>query len=278
VDSRGGTDSANSPDNDGDSSEDSTRDNDGSEDGDNPPRRGDGGNYLRSGYCEAAISVQIPNYEIRRLFRQWLLDNFKDSLKSSIERRDDCLHIFQSMVSGSMASFAERFSKFMWQHMPAPFLGGKEYMYQAYMCSFFTVASQVASPNLGLWDVKVEECAGIGRLHLIVSSKDEAVIQEHKCVWLSPKDKETGYGDSPRERLTKAAERGLAQIGIKGYRARLPGQVTRLREFGIAFLGPYCAIAGCSLERERGKQWKIKETYDAEENEKQRDQLYTAST
>ena len=67
MDSRGGTDSANSPDNDADtetgSGEDSTRDNGGGEDGDDPPLRGN---------CEAAINAQIPNYEIRSLFRRWL--------------------------------------------------------------------------------------------------------------------------------------------------------------------------------------------------------------
>jgi len=177
-----------------------------------------------------------------------------------------------------MASFAKGFSTFVWQSMPTQFLGSKEYVYQAYVCAFLTVASRLASPNRGRWDVDVEECAGSGRLDLIFSRNNEAAIQEHKRVSLSQKDKSTGYDDSKRVRLTTAAEKGLMQIEIKGYRARLPDKVTQLCEFGIAFLGPYCAIVGHVLERKAGGQWTISKTYDAEENESHRDQLYTVST
>src|SRR5271170_2876758 len=101
--------------------------------------------------------------------------------------------------------------------MPTAFLNRKECVYQAYISAFLTVASQLAFPGQGRWEIGVEKYSGIGRLDLVLSRNDEAVIQEHKRVRLSSKDKDTGYGDSQRERLTVAAENGLKQIGIKGY-------------------------------------------------------------
>jgi len=123
----------------------------------------------------------------------------------------------------------------------------------------------------------VEHCSGIGQLDLRLVSDHEAVIQEYKRIKLTKKDKDSGYGGSQRKRLTKAAEKGLGQIEIKGYRTQLPDQVTKLREFGIAFLGPYCAIVGHSLKREPGGEWRIRKVYNAERNERHRDRLYHAS-
>lgn len=259
--------------------EDSSRDSDSGEDSDGSDSSGgedNDGSDSSNGDLKAAISAQIPNYEIRSLFRQWLLDHFMDRMKRS-SRTTNCVDMFQHMVSGSMALFAKGFSKFVWQTMPTQFLGSKECVYQAYVSAFLTVASQLASPDQGFWEVKVE-CNGIGRLDLIFSRNDKAAIQEHKRVVLSAQDKKSGYGDSQRKRLTRAAEKGLRQIEVKGYRARLPDTVTELREFGIAFLGPYCAIESHSLKRKPGGQWKFKKTYMAERNERHRDQLYTAYT
>src|SRR5258708_34410036 len=129
--------------------------------------------------------------------------------------------------------------------MPTQFLGCMENMYQAWISGFFSSVSQFASPT---WVIKVEQCSGVGRLDLRLLSDDEAIIQEYKRIKLTKKDKESGYGDSQRKRPTKAAEKGLGQIKIKGYRAWLPDQVIKLREFGMAFLGPFCAIVGHSLE------------------------------
>jgi hypothetical protein len=254
------TDSVTSSDDDGDTETSSSEDVNSTSDSDSGEN-----SHSSTGHLKDAISAQIPNHEIRSLFRQWLLDHFMDRV------RTDCINMFQNMVSGSMASFAKGFSKLMSQTMPTQFLGRKQFV------TFITAASQVASSDRGLWEVDVERCAGIGRLDLIFYRGDEAAIQEHKRMALSEKDKRSGYGDPQRERLTKEAEKGLTQIEVKGYRARLPDQVTKLREFGIAFLGPYCAIVGRSFKRKAGGQWKIRKTYIAERNERHRGQLYTAS-
>jgi len=38
-------------------------------------------------------------------------------------------------------------------------------------------------------------------------------------------------------------------------------RVTELREYGMVFLGPYCAVEGCLLKRKPGGQWEVKELY-----------------
>jgi hypothetical protein len=258
------TDSVNSSDDDGDTETSSSEDANSISDSDS----GEDSHSSTSGRKDA-ISAPIPNHEIRSLFRQWLLDHFTDRVGRSSNIRTDCINMFQNMVSGSMASFAKGFSKMMSQTMPTQFLGRKEFV--------ITDASQVASSDQGFWQVDVERCAGIGRLDLILYRGNEVAIQEHKRMALSEKDKRSRYGDSQRERLTKEAEKGLTQIEVKGYRARLPDQATKLREFGIAFLGPYCAIVGRSFKWKAGGQWNIKRTYITERNERHRDQLYTAS-
>ena len=223
---------------------------------------------------EGPIIGQIPNQEIRSLYHEWLRDHVKDCVNKSSTLPIECVNIFQNMVSGRIVSFAKGFSKLIWRTMPTQFLGCTEYVYQAWVHGFFSTASQFASPT---WVVEVEQCFGIGRLDLRLLSDDEAIIHEYKRINLKKKDKESGYGDSQRKWLSKAAEKGLRQIKVKGYRARLPDQVTHLREFGIAFLGPYCAIMGHSLEREPGEQWRILKLYTAERNERHRNRLYNAS-
>ena len=51
--------------------------------------------------------------------------------------------------------------------------------------------------------------------------------------------------------------------------------VMKLREHGLAFLGPYCAIIGRSLERkQQGGPWVVADTYDADQDERCRELLY----
>jgi hypothetical protein len=66
--------------------------------------------------------------------------------------------LFHGMVSGEMVSFAEGFAKLVWDTLPAQFLGGREYVYQAYVCAFFTVASEAANDlrYKPAWEVQVE--------------------------------------------------------------------------------------------------------------------------
>ena len=88
------------------------------------------------------------------------------------------------------------------------------------------------------------------------------------------KDKAEGYGESQCRRLTKIAEKALKQIETKRYRTVIKDQVTELREFGLAFLGPYCAVVGHLLGRDRGGKWKIREVYATDQDEARRAEMY----
>ena len=107
---------------------------------------------------------------------------------------------------------------------------------------------------------------------------DTGVIQEHKREKLTKKDKKEGYGDSQSKRLTKTVAEGLQQLETKQYRALLRDHVTKLHEYSLGFLGPYCAIAGRSLNREPGGQWVIVNSYDADQDEKRRVLLYRSKS
>ena len=223
-----------------------------------------------SGDLKDIIRAQLPNFEIESIFRQWLLDHYAGFANPD---NGSYIEMFQHMVSGSMALFAKGFLKLIWVTMPSQFLGSKECVYQAYVCAFMTAVGK----GVGGWDVQVERSSGKGRLDLLLLCDDEAVIQEHKRIAMTKKDRGSGYGDSQRRRLSKEAEKGFSQIEARGYRARLPDRVTKLREFGIAFLGPYCAIVGRSLKRQPGGPWEFAKSYTTERNERHRSKLYTVS-
>jgi hypothetical protein len=104
------------------------------------------------------------------------------------------------------------------------------------------------------------------------------VIHEHKREPFTLQDKQEGYSSSQHQRLTKKAEEALVQLEARQYRASMRDHVTKLREYGLAFLGPYCAIVGRSLERKQGGTWVITDTYGAVEDEERRKLLYTLQT
>jgi len=222
------------------------------------------------------LSAQIPNHEIKYIFCQWLRDHLMNFVNRT-GKEATSIENFRNMVSGSMAKFAKKFMAMIWSSMPAPFLGSKECVYQAFVCGFFTVASQLAT-NEGEWTLAAEGSSGIGRFDFRMHRIPDAIIHEYKWLKMSKRDKRNSYDDTKCRRLTKEAENALQQIDSKGYRAQLPNEVTRLREYGIAFLGPYCAIVGHSFERVPGGQWEITGSYKAERNERNRVKLYTVAT
>lgn len=62
-------------------------------------------------------------------------------------------------------------------------------------------------------------------------------------------------------------------IETSRYRTVAKDHVTELREFGLAFLGPYCAVVGRLLERDRGDNWKV---HSADKDEARRAEMYKA--
>jgi hypothetical protein len=227
------------------------------------------------------ITVYIPNGEIRGVFRAWLRRYMvarmaEDTLKPL------CIQLFQTMVQGPMASFAEQFSKLVWEILPKEFLGSRENVYQSYVSGFMTAAAEAAAAadlsNRATWDIRVEANAGIGRLDLVLqrAGDNTGVIHEHKRIKQTETDKKKkGYGSSQRTRLTRKTNEAMNQLNTRAYRAAMKNHVTQLREYGIAFLGRYCAIEGRLLERSQGGPWVVKESYTANSNETCRAQLYT---
>ena len=207
------------------------------------------------------IAVRIPNNEIRYVFRKWLRAKLASSMQSqNIQGRS--IALFKSMVSEPMAGFAEEFGKLVLETVPGQFFGSKEVVYQAYVYAFFTAAAE-AMDITPKWEVEVECFAGSGRLDLIAQhARDKhASIQKYKRLTYIKKEKGKGYGESQRIRLTRKAEKALTQIEDRRYRSSIRTHVLELREYGIAFLGPYCGIVGRLLSREPGKEWKVADNY-----------------
>jgi len=182
-----------------------------------------------------------------------------------------------------MASFAEQFSKLVWETLPKEFLSSRENVYQSYVSGFMTVAAKAAAAaadlsNRATWDIRVEVDAGIGRLDLVLqrAGDNTGVIHEYKRIKQTATDeKKEGYGSSQRTRLTRKTKEAMKRLDTRAYRPAMKDHVTQLREYGIAFLGRYCAIEGRLLERSQGGSWVVKESYTADSNETCRAQLYT---
>ena len=145
--------------------------------------------------------------------------------------------------------------------MPIQFLGHKEYVYQACVSAYFTVASDTSTAlnhrNKSAWSIQVEKNAEISRTDLILHrmGNDTRVLHEFKQVPFTPKDKQEHYGDSQHKQLTKNMKEALVQLETRQYCTLMKDHVTKLHKYGLAFLGPYCVVVGCSFEQKQGGAW-----------------------
>jgi hypothetical protein len=221
-----------------------------------------------------SMIVHLPNNKIRSVFHQWLHTYITKCITAKCLRAPS-IDLFHIMVSDAMSLFAIDFGKLILATMPGQFFGSKEVVYQAYVCAFFTAAAEAtqASPN---WEVEVDRYSGVGCLDLIIQQMggNHAIIQEHKHIKFSKKDKTEGYGESQRKQLTKIAEKALTQIETKHYCTMIRDHVTELCKLGLAFLGPYCAVEGHLLRRDHGGQWTIWKVYTTEQDEARRAEMY----
>lgn len=231
------------------------------------------------------LFVRIPNLEIRGKFHQWLRDHIFRMMTPETQTKST--NMFRAMVSGDLSSFATQFGRFVLETVPSEFLGSKENVYQAYVSAYLTsageesVASEHGPPeDHTAWDIKVEYPGGAGRMDLILqrTGDETGVIQEFKRIRFLKRDREAGYGDSQRNRLTTKAEEALRQLETRHYRAAMKDHVKKVHEYGVAFLGPFCAIVGRSLERKQDGGWVITNTYDAVRDEERRTSLYNLQT
>src|SRR5712671_5518114 len=119
-------------------------------------------------------------------------------------------------------------------------------------------------------------------IYLCSGQRDQdhrAVIQVYEYLRVLKRDRTEGYGGSQQQQLTKIACSALNRIEGESYRYRdtLHDNVTDLSEYGIAFLGAYCAVMGSSLSRSKvGERWVITKTYLSDEDEEHRAQKYAS--
>jgi len=224
------------------------------------------------------MMIAIPNREIRSTYHEWLRVHItqyitKHGLETPIR------NLFCDMMSGSISSFAKAFGALVLEEMPGQFLGSKEVVYQSWVHGYISAAAAGMGASRP-WEVDVERYAGAGRLDLIIKRPGgtDASIQEYKRIALTEKDKKTGYTESKCNRLAKHAKDALKQVEDRSYRLSLKKHVTNLHEYGIAFLGPYCAVVGRSLKRECAGQWVIVKEYSDSEDRVRREELYTVAS
>jgi hypothetical protein len=82
-----------------------------------------------------------------------------------------------------------------------------------------------------------------------------------------------GYRDREESLLSQATNGALGQCDTRLYRAGMPKGVITIVEYGIAFLGPYCAVEARMLERNDGK-WMTRNKYSASTDEERRKFTY----
>jgi len=210
--------------------------------------------------------VRIPNSEIRTEFRKWIQKDFNSRMTP--ERRGKSVELFTAMVDGYFSEFANDFGTFVLKDVPQRIFGSVEAAYQNYVYAYFSGAANVVKPK---WTTVMEVEAGDGRVDMAAHSGARGTIVEFKRFGHPVKK---GYREVERLRLSEGTTAALDQCDTRHYRAMLPKEVKIVCEYGIAFLGPYCAIEARLLEWDDGKGWVIKRKYTAEDDELRRDKTY----
>jgi hypothetical protein len=100
------------------------------------------------------------------------------------------------------------------------------------------------------WSIRMEVGAGDGRTDVILYNEKKGGILEFKRI---AHPKKMGYRDREESLLSQATNGALGQCDTRLYRAGMPKGVITIVEYGIAFLGSYCAVEGRLLDRKDGK-------------------------
>ena len=207
------------------------------------------------------------------MFDQWIDTDLTTRLTPMrLGRRTE---FFRNVVYGPMASFADEIRGIVYEEMPTQLFGGTEKIYQLSLRSYISGGSRALSVT-PKWQIDTEIPAAAGRLDLTIHSAGDKNASNIELKQELHAEKR-GYGESERKKLTRMTGEAMAQTELRHYRAQLPAYVTELREYGVAILGPYCAIEGRLLVREVGGQWVIKESYTSEQDEDARTRRYVTS-
>lgn len=177
--------------------------------------------------------------------------------------------LFCDMVDGNFSEFAKAFGELVITSMPQRIFGSKEHVYQDWIYAYFSgVAGAMGNKK---WTTRMEVVAGDGRADVILYDEEKrGGILEFKRL---PHPIKNGYGNNQESLLSKATNGALNQCDTRHYRAGMPKGVTKIVEYGIAFLGPYCAVEARMLEKKDGK-WITQTAYSASTDEKRRKETY----
>jgi len=214
----------------------------------------------------ASTLVRIPNAEINSEFRGWIHEDFRHRMTP--ELFETSIGQFNLLVNGQFAEFAESFGSFFFKDAPARIFGGHESAYQEYVYAYFSSAAHALKIR-PKWTFKMEVGAGLGRAD-IVFYKEEGVVVEVKRF---SHDKKEGYRDQERIQLSGGTKEALSQCDTRHYRLTMPEHVNTVYEYGLAFVGPYCAVEARVLKKVNGT-WVTNLVYTAEEDEKRRQRTY----
>jgi len=156
--------------------------------------------------------------------------------------------LFRDMVDGNFSEFSKAFGEFVLTSMPQRIFGSHEWVYQDGVHAYFSgVAGAMGDRK---WTTRMEQVAGDRRVDIILHDDEKGGILELKRL---PHPKKRGYRDQEASLLSEAANEALDQCDTRHYRAVMPEGVIAIVEYGIAFLGPYCAVKARILDRQNGK-------------------------
>ena len=215
------------------------------------------------------MSVRIPNFEIQSQFRKWIRSDLDQSMADAGLNYGPSISLFGDMVNGNFFEFSKAFGEFVLNSMPQRIFGSLEWVYQDWLHAYFSgVADAIVDKK---WRIRMEQVAGDGRADIILHDDEETGgILEFKRL---AHPKKEGYRDHEESLLSEATNEALNQCDTRHYRAGMPEGVITIVEYGIAFLGPYCAVEARLLEKADGK-WITRSTYSVSSDEKRRRDTY----
>ena len=163
--------------------------------------------------------------------------------------------LFYDMVDGNFPEFSKAFGEFFLTPMPQRIFGSQEWVYQDWVYAY--ISGIVGSMGNKTWTTRMEVVAGDGRTDIILHDEEKG---GYSWVQTSSASQKKGYRDYEASLLSKATNGALDQRDYY------------IVEYGIAFLGPYCAVEARMLERKDGK-WTTQTKYSSSTDEKRRKEI-----
>lgn len=164
---------------------------------------------------EQRISLKIPNEEIKSIFRETVMEWFRESIKS-LDRRE----LFQALWDGEYKKAAEMISDLLFDTIS--YHDYKESYYHAFMAGIFSGAGYTVESNYEY---------GLGRPDLVVkdSKKRKVLVLEIK------------YSESEKK-MEQDCRRALHQIHINEYAKTFLHGYKSIICYGIAFYQKQCRM------------------------------------